>query len=138
MNVSIYTDGGSRGNPGHAAYGFVVYNEAREKIFGEGGYLGINTNNYAEYFALIKALEKSVALGAKKVNIYMDSELIVRQMKGVYRIKQLHLQKLAGEVLRLLRAFNDYNFTHVPRSQNKEADALVNQALDTKMTVTAD
>lgn len=128
--VVINTDGGVRGNPGPAGIGLVIKSEAGELLYSYGGYIGDTTNNVAEYSALIKALEESVNLGATDLKIQMDSELIVKQMQGVYKIKQPALQELAAKVLALLKKFNSYSFVHVRREYNKEADALVNQALD--------
>jgi ribonuclease HI len=126
----INTDGGARGNPGPAGIGLVIKNEVGELVYSYGGYIGENTNNVAEYSALIKALEESVNLGATDLKIQMDSELIVKQMQGIYKIKQPTLQELAAQVIKLLKNFQSYNFVHVRREYNKEADALVNQALD--------
>lgn len=129
----INTDGGARGNPGPAGTGVVIKNENGEIIYQHGGYIGETTNNVAEYKALIKALEESFNLGGTDLQINMDSELIVRQMQGVYKIKEPTLQVLAGEVLKLKNKFTSVNFTHVRREFNKEADGLVNQAIDSKL-----
>ncbi len=126
----INTDGGSRGNPGAAAIGLVIKNESGELIYSHGSYIGETTNNVAEYSALVKALEEAANLGATEVKIQMDSELIVKQMTGLYKIKQPALQELAAKVVKLLNKFNKYNFVHVRREYNKEADAMVNKALD--------
>lgn len=127
----INTDGGSRGNPGPAGIGVVIKDaESGEVVFEHGGYIGETTNNVAEYKALIKAVETARDLGASEVRINMDSELIVRQMLGQYKIKEPTLQGLAAEVIKILKSFSNYSFTHVRREFNKEADALVNQALD--------
>lgn len=126
----INTDGGSRGNPGPAGIGVVIKSETGETIYSHGGYIGVNTNNVAEYSALIKALEESINLGGTDLKINMDSELIVKQMQGAYKIKEPTLQELAQQVFKLLNHFNSYTFTHVRREFNKEADAMVNQALD--------
>ncbi len=126
----INTDGGARGNPGPAGIGLVIKSETNELLYSFGGYIGEATNNVAEYSALIKALEESVNLGGTDLRIQMDSELIVKQMQGVYKIKQPALQELATKVLGLLKKFQSYTFVHVRREFNKEADALVNQALD--------
>lgn len=126
----INTDGGSRGNPGPAGIGLVIKSETGDLIYSHGSYIGETTNNVAEYSALIKALEEARNLGATNVRIQMDSELIVKQMQGLYKIKQPILQELAAKTLSLLKNFQGYTFTHVRREFNKEADALVNQALD--------
>ena len=129
----INTDGGARGNPGHAGIGVVIKSPAGELVYQYGGYIGEATNNVAEYKALIKALEESHHLGATELLIQMDSELIVKQMQGVYKIKEPTLQQLAQEVMRLLNKFTQHEFKHVRREFNKEADALVNKAIDEAM-----
>lgn len=129
----INTDGGARGNPGPAGIGVVIKNESGEVVFEHGGYIGEATNNVAEYRALLKAVETARDLGATELKINMDSELIVRQMLGQYKIKQPDLQKLAAEVIKVLKSFSNFSFTHVRREFNKEADALVNQALDAQV-----
>ena len=126
----IYTDGGARGNPGPAALGVVV----GSKEYSE--YLGVMTNNQAEYRALLFALKKAKALlGGKKaaeaeIEVRMDSELIVRQLNGEYKIKEPDLQPLFIEVWNLRLDFKKVEFVHVPLEQNKRADRLVNEALD--------
>lgn len=126
----LSTDGGARGNPGPAAAGFVLYNDAGQIIVADGKYLGENTNNVAEYTALILGLEQALELGAKEIVIKMDSELIVKQMSGEYKIKQPHLQELAAEVKTLLKQFDYFEFKHVLRHLNKAADEQVNKAID--------
>ena len=126
----INTDGGARGNPGPAGIGLVIKDESGELVYSHGAYIGETTNNVAEYSALIKALEESVNLGGTSLRIQMDSELIVKQMQGVYKIKEPTLQELAAKVITLLKKFDHYTFVHVRREFNKEADAMVNQALD--------
>lgn len=132
--IIIYTDGGSRGNPGEAAIG--VYIETLGKKFGEC--IGIKTNNEAEYGALIFGLKKlKQVLGndkAKKTQVEccLDSELVVKQLNHEYKIKEKHIQEFFIEVWNLMLDFGSVVFMHVPREQNKIADALVNQALDAK------
>ncbi len=126
----INTDGGARGNPGPAGTGVVIKNEQGEIVYRHGGYIGAATNNVAEYSALIKALTEAHNLGAREVRINMDSELIVKQMLGQYKIKEPTLQKLAQQAVMLLKKFDKYSFTHVRREFNKEADMLVNEAID--------
>ena len=128
----LYTDGGARGNPGPAAAGFAILNEKEEVLHAEGKYLGENTNNFAEYTALVLALQKAHKLAAKEIEIRMDSELIVKQMTGQYKIKQPHLQELAGQVVKLLNNFDNFKFKHIRREYNKLADKMVNQALDAR------
>ncbi len=126
----IYTDGGARGNPGPAAIGFVIYDEGLKLIKKYGHYLGVTTNNQAEYKALVAALEAAIKLGALKVVCHLDSELVVRQLQGKYKIRESHLKPLAEEVLKLTGRFNQVEFKHVRREKNKLADQLVNEALD--------
>lgn len=128
----MFTDGGSRGNPGPAAVG--VYIETLGKKYGEC--IGIKTNNEAEYGALIFGLKKiKQILGnapAKKANIecYLDSELVVKQLNHEYKLKEKHIQEFFIEIWNLMLDFSFVTFTHVPREKNKIADALVNEALD--------
>lgn len=134
-SISVYSDGGSRGNPGPAAIGYVIYQDAY--IVGSGSrYIGQATNNEAEYLAILSALTDVEILIKKPQEIfcYLDSELVVRQLTGVYKIKNLKLRKIALDVFSVInrlknRGFNIV-FTSIPREKNKEADLLVNQALD--------
>ena len=132
--VVIYTDGGSRGNPGPAGSGAVVY-DGKKKIAEISKYLGTQTNNFAEYEALLLALEAArQEFGSpveKKVEVRMDSELIVRQMTGLYKVKHPVLKlKYTDVKLMIHESFPHITFTHVPREQNTEADALANVAMD--------
>jgi ribonuclease HI len=132
MSIIIYTDGGARGNPGPAAIGVVIYRD-QEKIAGVGEYIGERlTNNWAEYeaviFALLKALELEL-IGAD-IEFKLDSLLVVEQLKGNWRIKEPSLKPQVEKVRGLLKDFGRVTFTHIPREENKEADALVNEALD--------
>ncbi|KKS65176.1 MAG: Ribonuclease H [Parcubacteria group bacterium GW2011_GWC1_43_12] len=138
MRLVIYTDGGSRGNPGPAAIGFVICNEKEELIKQHGQVIENTTNNEAEYQALIFALKKVKALfGGEKakdmeLEIRMDSELIVKQMNHEYRVSEENLQPLFIKVWNLLIDFGKYKFIAIPREKNREADRLVNEALDAK------
>jgi ribonuclease HI len=125
-----YSDGASRGNPGPASYGALVIDPGGEVVHEASEPLGITTNNIAEYRGLIAALEAALALGARRVEARMDSELLVRQAIGRYRAKNPGLIPLHNRVLNLRGQFDEVVFKHVPRAQNKEADALANQALD--------
>lgn len=129
MNVITYTDGGARGNPGPAAIGAVI-READGTTHRIKNYLGFATNNQAEYRALLAALHKAAELDADEVTCYLDSELVVKQLKGEYRVKDPELGRLFLQVLKLIKRFQSISFHHVRREHNKEADALVNQALD--------
>lgn len=131
--LTLFTDGGSRGNPGPAASGFILLDQDGSTVHEEGKYLGITTNNVAEYTALVLGLEKALHLKAKIIEIKMDSELIVKQMKGEYRIKQPHLLEIADKVRKLLDKFEKFSFTHVRREYNKQADRMVNIALDKQL-----
>jgi ribonuclease HI len=126
----INTDGGARGNPGPAGIGVVIKDDKGLIIAQHGAFIGETTNNVAEYSALIEALKRAKELGATELQINMDSELVVRQMNGKYKIKEPRLQELAAEVFVLQNQFEKMVFTHVPRSQNKEADEMVNKAID--------
>lgn len=128
--LQLSTDGGARGNPGPAGAGLVIKDENGNLLLEHGQYLGETTNNVAEYSALIEALKFAKSLGGTDLEILMDSELIVKQMLGEYKIKQPHLQELAGNVKRLLSEFNSYQFKHILREYNKEADRMVNKAID--------
>ena len=125
-----FSDGGARGNPGPAGIGFVIYDEAGKLLYKKGAVLDFTTNNQAEYQALIAALKESKNLGATALICNLDSELVVKQLQGKYKIKEPGLQVLASEALRLTSKFASVEFVHVPREKNKLADELVNQALD--------
>lgn len=131
-DLIIFTDGGARGNPGPAGIGIVIY-DGEQKIAGIKKYLGDQlTNNWAEYQALIVGLADLIARGyqGRRLEVRMDSELIVKQMKGEYKVKHAELKKLNTEVHGLLAHFPHTTFTHIRRVKNKEADALVNEAID--------
>jgi ribonuclease HI len=125
----IHTDGGARGNPGPAAYAFVIERPDRP-AFEEKAYLGQTTNNIAEYTGLVKALERAKNLGARRVVVYSDSELMVRQMTGQYKVKNEGLIPLYRQAAAFSRGFESFAIHHVRREQNKHADRLCNEALD--------
>jgi len=125
----LHTDGGSRGNPGPSGVGFVLEQGSVEVACG-GAFIGTTTNNVAEYEALIWGLENALALGASHLEMVADSELMVKQVTGVYKVKNEALKALAARVQSLLGELGSWNFTHTLRAGNSEADALVNQALD--------
>ncbi len=127
--VVISTDGASRGNPGPAAIGAIIKDEQGKVIARISRRIGIATNNQAEYRAVVTALKEAVRLGAKKVDIILDSELVVRQLSGQYRVKNAVLKSLFHEVKRLTERLEALTITHVSRSQNTEADHLANMAL---------
>lgn len=130
QNVIIHTDGGARGNPGPAGIGVVFFSPSGRVLHSFKAYIGEATNNMAEYKALIKALEEALRLGYDELTINMDSELVVRQMQGRYKIKEPSLKVLSGQVLALSNRFKKITYRHVPREQNQEADRLVNEAID--------
>lgn len=123
-------DGGSRGNPGPAAWGVAVLGADGEVVEGHAASIGAATNNVAEYHGLLEALRLAVDGGFEEVELRSDSELIVKQLKGVYRVKQPHLKVLFREALKMIRRFARFDIVHVPRAENGEADRLVNVALD--------
>ncbi|GEM_PF-894101 len=129
--LTIHTDGASRGNPGPAAFAYVIARDGEEPIE-EAGKLGRMTNNQAEYLALVRALEHALELGAHhRVVVHSDSELLVKQMKGEYRVKNADLRDLYDEASALCGRFNEsVDFCHVRREDNRRADALGNEALD--------
>ncbi len=123
-------DGGSRGNPGPAAYGVVIRDARGDVVARLKKYIGNNTNNVAEYFGLIAALDYAQNHGIRALRIESDSELLVRQMRGHYRVRSGELRPLFERAKKMSQAFESFRINHVYREQNKEADALVNQALD--------
>jgi len=129
----IYCDGGARGNPGPAAIGAVVLDPSTDpptRLATVSERIGVATNNVAEYRALVAALEAAREFPARRVRVRADSQLIVRQLEGRYRVKQAHLRPYYERARELLSEYEDVELTHVPREQNTEADELVNAALD--------
>jgi ribonuclease HI len=125
-----HTDGGARGNPGPAGYGVVIHDSHGTKIAGLSQYLGRQTNNVAEYQALIAALEFAVEHGPKALKVISDSELLVRQIKGIYKVKEPTLRDLHGRASQLIRQLEWFDIEHVLRGHNREADDLANRAMD--------
>jgi ribonuclease HI len=130
MKATMFADGGSRGNPGHAASGAVLYAEDGSPLGEVGVYLGIATNNVAEWRALVAGLEKARELGVDEIAVRMDSELVVRQVTGVYKVKHADLIPLWTKARSLLRDFKSVDVQHVRRKDNAAADAVVNAVLD--------
>jgi ribonuclease HI len=126
--IDIFTDGASRGNPGHAACGFAVYADGVEIYTGKK-YLGVATNNFAEYTAVIEAAKSPLVAGEPEINFFLDSELVVKQMKGEYKVKHPNIIPLKQELDAVISG-KRVTFTHVPRAQNKIADRLANEAID--------
>lgn len=131
MSITIHTDGGSRSNPGPAGIG-VYATQNKVVIFTLSEFLGTQTNNYAEYTAVIRALETCVEkkLTSEVIDFFMDSKLVVEQVQGNWKVKEPTLQPLVARVRELMTSFPKVTFTHVRREYNKEADALANEAMD--------
>lgn len=129
-SVVIHTDGASRGNPGPAAIGVVIAEPGGRVLVEFGEALAPTTNNVAEYTAVVRALERATELGARRIQVMMDSQLVVRQLNGSYRVKHRDMLPLYRKVLELIQVFEQVSFEHVPREENIEADRLANQALD--------
>lgn len=131
MKVRIFTDGASQGNPGDAAVGLVIeYEEEGVKVRDRYGfYVGETTNNVAEYLALVCALRLAREKGAKEVEVFLDSELVYKQIIGVYIVRSQKLQGLFREAKELLESFDRFSISHLPRRMNREADSLANTAL---------
>jgi ribonuclease HI len=128
--LTAHTDGGARGNPGPAGYGVVIHDSQGNKVAVLSRYLGRQTNNFAEYQALIAALEYAVEHGPKALKVISDSELLVRQIKGIYRVKEPTLRDLHARASQLISKLDWFNIEHVLRGHNHEADELANQAMD--------
>lgn len=131
----LRTDGGARGNPGPAGAGFVIETTDGEVVCRAGRFLGATTNNVAEYEALIWGLENARALAFDEVSVFADSELVVKQLNGVYKVKNANLKPLFLKALDLLRGFAGYEVKHVRREANHHADAMANEAMDARATV---
>jgi len=130
MKGRLFTDGGARGNPGPAAFAYVLEDEDGEVVAAHGEAIGVATNNVAEYSALIAGLERAVELGVVELDVISDSELMVKQMRGEYRVKNEALRELSLRAGRLAREVGEVRYTAVRREHNKLADRLVNDALD--------
>ncbi|OGL54090.1 hypothetical protein A3K55_02570 [Candidatus Shapirobacteria bacterium RBG_13_44_7] len=135
MEISVYTDGGARGNPGPAGYGLVVYDQSHQILYQEKKFLGVKTNNEAEYLGLIAALawvqNNSSKFSLHQITFYSDSELLVRQILGLYKVKSKNLKPLFATAQNLFTQINlPYQFRHVLREGNSLADKLANQAMD--------
>ncbi len=128
--IKLYADGGSRGNPGPSAAGFAVMDMHDQVVVKKGIYLGLTTNNQAEYQALKLGLEEALRMQARQVHVYMDSLLVVNQMLGIFKVKNRDLWPIYMSIKDLSAKFQHVSFTHVPRELNKIADAAVNEALD--------
>ena len=129
-SLRVFIDGASRGNPGEAGFGVHATDETGAEVASLYGYLGRATNNVAEYEALLHALRWALGRGARRLSVFSDSELVVKQMNGAYKVKHPDMQARHREALGLLRRFEKAAIAHVPREQNRAADRLANQALD--------
>lgn len=131
--IEIFCDGGSRGNPGHSAYGFVVLKNG-QVIKRDGGYIGIETNNFAEYTAIVKALGwASENLKGQNLKVFLDSQLAAAQLSGHYKVKNGKIREFVFQIRTLEPSFGKITYHHVPREKNKLADQLVNLALDSHL-----
>jgi ribonuclease HI len=130
VRARLFTDGGARGNPGPAAYGYVLEAEDGTVLDARGQAIGVATNNVAEYRALVAGLEKAAELGVDDLEVVSDSELVVKQMTGVYKVKNKALQDLVNDASRVARRLGHVRYTAVRREHNELADRLVNEALD--------
>ena len=130
MEATLFADGGSRGNPGPAASAAVLIAPEGELLEEVGEYLGTATNNVAEWTALLLGLAAASKRGVRRLHVRLDSELVVKQLRGEYRVKHAGLQRLYRKAMQLLRQFESVDVRHVPRAQNVLADRLVNQVLD--------
>jgi len=130
MNGSLYCDGASRGNPGPSGAGVVILDKNGEQIFELSRFLDDATNNEAEYKALIRGLSAAADVGIKRVRVFLDSELVVNQILGTYKIRNPRLLKLFEEAMSRLRLFDEYAIFHVGRELNQKADRLANEAID--------
>jgi ribonuclease HI len=128
--LNLYTDGACRGNPGYGGAGAVLIDEKGNTVATAKAFLGTCTNNIAEYKALILGLEEALKRRHRKLHVFMDSELLVKQINGLYQIKSSHLKVLMQDVKRLLSSLDEYTVEHIDRSKNHIADLLANQAID--------
>jgi ribonuclease HI len=126
----LYTDGASRGNPGPAAIGCVINNLENQNLQEYGEYIGSATNNIAEYRALLKGIDIALQFSPERISIFCDSELLVKQMTGIYKTKDANMRKFKEQAVEKLSGIKSYKITHIPRNKNKRADELANKALD--------
>lgn len=135
MKLIIFTDGASRGNPGKASYGFTISDNQGKLIYEKGEYIGVTTNNVAEYTAVLKALsyvkEKLGKMEINNISLFADSRLVIEQLSGRFKVKSAHLKPLIEKIRVLSLELGGLSYTHVPREKNIQADRLANLALDT-------
>jgi ribonuclease HI len=134
LGLTIFIDGASRGNPGPAGIGVAVFDPKGESLAEESAYIGRATNNVAEYRALIQALETAIEMRASRVIIMTDSELLYRQMRGLYRVRDAKLVSLFRQAVSLAKEFQEFQLRRIPRGENKKADSLANYALDQSLS----
>ncbi len=130
--ASLYTDGGSRGNPGIAGAGAVLFDNEQTELWRGGTYCGTNTNNFAEYSGLVLGLTHAIELKITDLGVFMDSKLIIEQMNGHWKVKLANLRPLFEKAKKLAEKFNTLTFTHIRREKNFLADQLANQAMNLK------
>jgi ribonuclease HI len=134
VKAKLFTDGGARGNPGPAAYGYVLESDDGSVLAAHGEAIGTATNNVAEYRALVAGLDKALELGVDELEVVSDSELLVKQMRGEYKVKNAALRDLSSQVASLARELGSVSYTAVRREHNELADQLVKEALDASET----
>lgn len=135
IRFKLYADGGSRGNPGPSASGYVITDTSDKILVDEGVYLGVTTNNQAEYTALKLGLEKCLKMDAEEVDVFMDSLLVVNQMIGIFKVKNRDLWPIFDSIKTTAQKIKKVSYQHIPRELNKLADAAVNRALDEELRV---
>lgn len=133
VELSLYSDGGSRGNPGPSACGYVLIDKDNQIVAEDGIFLGVTTNNQAEYQSLKLGLEAALKLNAGRVKVFMDSMLVINQMKRIYKVKNHDLIPINNSIKQLVHKFDHVTFTHIPRERNRRADAKVNEILDAEV-----
>lgn len=133
QGAKIYIDGAARGNPGQAGIGIIIKDEQGQRIKQLYKYIGQTTNNIAEYTALVYGLQETLILGLKDIVVHSDSELLVKQLNGEYRVKNSHLKIYYEQFLHLKSGFNRLEVRQIKREENKEADKLANQAIDSRI-----
>ena len=126
----LYIDGGARGNPGPAGVGVVIYDDKKKRVGEFSQFLGVATNNIAEYYALLHGLQEVINMGFEEVVVHTDSELLAKQVKGEFRVKNPDIKRLFVLALHMLKGFSKYSVSQIKRESNKEADKLVNQAIN--------
>lgn len=129
-HLNVYIDGGSRGNPGLSGVGIVIFDDSGKRLKDFSKYIGITTNNIAEYNAVIYGLQEALFQKADKVDLYLDSELVARQLCGEYKVKNVNIKPLFDQALHLISGFKKVEIKNIPREKNKEADKLVNKAIN--------